>query len=256
MTEASTFEKGAIGRGGGVALWRQIADQLRSEIADGVWTAHAALPTEAALAARFGVNRHTVRRALAALSADGLVRSDQGRGTFVLAGRLTYPIGRRTRFSEIVSRQAREPGGRMIASRLELADVRLSDFLAVRQGTPLICLETLSVADSVPISVSSNWFPADRFPNLVAGYAETGSITEALKAEGVENYLRRWTRVRAEPADATDRQRLQLPVGASHLITEALNEDDRGDPLHFSATRFAADRIELVIESTQIDSHR
>ncbi|WP_421725590.1 phosphonate metabolism transcriptional regulator PhnF [Bauldia sp.] len=249
MTEASTTEKSAVGRGGGVALWRQIADQLRNEIAGGVWTADAALPTEVALATRFGVNRHTVRRALAALSADGLVRSDQGRGTFVLAGRLTYPISRRTRFSEIVSRQAREPGGRMIASRVESADVRLSGFLEVPQGTPLICLETLSVADGVPISVSLNWFSADRFPNLVTGYAETGSITAAVKAEGVENYLRRWTRVRAETADAKDRDRLQLPVGASLLVTEALNEDQRGNPLHFSITRFAADRIELEIES-------
>lgn len=251
MTEALVTEKEAIKRAVGVSLWRQIADLLRSEILAGRWREGTALPPEAALAERFGVNRHTVRRAVATLATDGLVRSDQGRGTFVLEARLSYPIGRRTRFSEIVSRQAREPGGRLIDSRIEPADVRVAGFLEIPQGTALIRLETLSVADRTPISTSLNWFPAERFPDLVAAYAETGSITDALRGQGVSNYLRRWTRVHARAAEPDERDRLSLPPGASVLITDALNEDETATPLHFTATRFAADRIEIVIDSAE-----
>ena len=70
----------SVVRGSGVSAWRQIADALRDEIASGVLAAGERMPTEAELALRFGVNRHTLRRALAALAADGLVRADQGRG--------------------------------------------------------------------------------------------------------------------------------------------------------------------------------
>lgn len=248
MTVTANSREARINRATGIALWRQIADLLRSEIIEGTWPGGAMLPTESALATRFGVNRHTVRRALAALAADGLVRSDQGRGTFALADRLSYPIGRRTRFSEIISGQAREPGGRLIASGVEPAGVDLADTLAVPKGTALTRLETLSVADGVPISTAQSWFPAERFPHLVAIYAETGSITTALSRQGVDDYLRRWTRIRARNAEPVESERLDLPAGSTVLIADSLNEDAAGVPVHFSSTSFAADRIEITVE--------
>ena len=65
------------------ALWRQIVGRLTRDIASGGYKPGGQLPTEAVLSARFGVNRHTVRRALEEMSRDGLVRIEQGRGTFV-----------------------------------------------------------------------------------------------------------------------------------------------------------------------------
>ena len=103
-------------RGGGVAVWQQIVTLLRAEIAGGGHPPGTQLPTEAALARRYGVNRHTVRRAIAVLAEDGLLRVEQGRGTFVQPQFLDYEIGRRTRFSEIIARHRKEPSGRLIAS--------------------------------------------------------------------------------------------------------------------------------------------
>ncbi len=69
-----------VHRQDGVALWRQIAGQIQADIASGTCKPGTRLPTEAELSVRFGVNRHTVRRALEELSRDGLVRVEQGRG--------------------------------------------------------------------------------------------------------------------------------------------------------------------------------
>src|SRR6187399_2465806 len=97
--------KGLIGaaqveRRSGVALWRQIADRIRIDIAAGVF-GESRLPPETELSLRFGVNRHTVRAAIAALIQEGVLRAEQGRGTFIeRKQRLAYPIGVRTRFSE------------------------------------------------------------------------------------------------------------------------------------------------------------
>ena len=63
-------------------LWRQIADRIRLAIGSGEF-AGTQLPPEMALAARFGVNRHTVRGAIAALVQEGVLRAEQGRGTFI-----------------------------------------------------------------------------------------------------------------------------------------------------------------------------
>src|SRR5262245_48480346 len=88
------------GRTSGVALWRQVADHLEQAIAAGTYGAGTRLPGEKDIAELFGVNRHTVRRALAALSERGLVRAARGSGTYVETQRIAYPIGARTRFSE------------------------------------------------------------------------------------------------------------------------------------------------------------
>ena len=72
-------------RGVGVALWRQIADAIRHGIATGLADENRRLPPEAKLAERFGVNRHTVRAAIAALAHEGVLQSQQGRGTMSVA---------------------------------------------------------------------------------------------------------------------------------------------------------------------------
>lgn len=241
-------EEGVV-RSDGIALWRQIADLLRGEILAGTWPAGARLPPETALAGRFGVNRHTLRRAMASLAGEGLVQADQGKGTFVKGERIAYPIGRRTRFSEIVSRQARQPGGRLISSATLPADLTLASALGVPKGTALIQLETLSVADGVPISLAESYFPAARFPDLVTAYAETGSITEALRRHGVDDYQREWTRITARPAGRLECERLALPTGATVLVTDSLNVDATGEAAHFSSSRFAADRIEIMVKT-------
>ncbi|MEJ0097132.1 MAG: GntR family transcriptional regulator [Bauldia sp.] len=100
-----------IARGGGVSAWRQIADRIAADIGGGRFAPGAQLPVEAKLAEAFAVNRHTVRRALAALAADGLVRATQGRGTFVEAKPLPY----RSAGGRASRSWSRRPGGKPAA---------------------------------------------------------------------------------------------------------------------------------------------
>ena len=63
--------------------WIMVRDGLAARIASGEWAPDDRLPTEPDLCRSFGVGRHSVRRAIHALAADGAVRAEQGRGTFV-----------------------------------------------------------------------------------------------------------------------------------------------------------------------------
>lgn len=66
-------------RSGRVALYRQIADRLRTAILDG----ERRLPTERELASGFTVARITVRAALDLLAADDLISRRRRHGTVV-----------------------------------------------------------------------------------------------------------------------------------------------------------------------------
>lgn len=236
-----------IDRGAGIAVWRQIAEWLKAEIAAGRFAEGARLPAEADIAAQFQVNRHTVRRAIATLTSEGLLRADQGRGTFVAALALNYPIGSRTRFSEIVSGQNRAPSGGLIGSATEDADAFLADELAVSVGTPLLRVESLRVADGVPMIVATSWLEKARVPNFVADFAECGTITEALKRAGIDDYRRKETRITAELVEVRDAQLLGLSVGHPVLVIESVNLAQDETPLQYTRARAASDRLQLVV---------
>lgn len=237
-------------RKNGVALWRQIADRIRTSIISGDHDNTGMLPPEMVLAERFGVNRHTVRSAIAALAEEGIVNALQGRGTMIVRKeRLSFPISKRTRFTEGLSDQAREMQGLLLSFAQEAASADLADRLHLPTGSTVVRLETLRKADRRPVSRSTAWFPSERFGNIADVYRESGSITAALKQLGLADYVRVSTVISARHADADDLADLELSPGAILLVTHALNADMDGIPVQYAVSRFSADTVEFTVES-------
>ncbi|MCB0028833.1 MAG: GntR family transcriptional regulator, partial [Anaerolineales bacterium] len=98
--------------------YQQIARLLRGQIERGELAPDEPLPTEMALCARFDVSRGTVQQAIRQLVADGLVRREQGRGTFVNEWRqpLTSFFSLSS-FSDEMRRQGRQPATRVLSAQ-------------------------------------------------------------------------------------------------------------------------------------------
>lgn len=233
----------------GVALWRQVADGIERAIADGKFVAGERLPGETEIAGTYRVNRHTVRRALAALAERGLVRAERGSGTYVESRRLAYPLRSRTRFSEIVGAGGREPRGQLIGASEEPATRELAQQLRVKTGEALIRIEALRLADRTPICIGSTWLSAQRFPDAERIYASVRSMTKLLAHYGIREYRRASTNITAAIVDATDAARLELALGRPVLVVDSTDVDAAGKPLLTTHVRFAAERVEFVVEN-------
>jgi GntR family phosphonate transport system transcriptional regulator len=233
----------------GVALWRRVADHLEHAIADGRYPVDTRLPGEIEIAQRLGVNRHTVRRAIAALADRGFVRAERGSGTYVETPRLRYPIHSRTRFSEIVGAAGREPGGRLLASAVEEAEPDVARRLDVAPRTAVLRLDILRSVDRVPVSAATTWLPADRAPDAGRIYRDTRSLTRTLAQLGIDDFRRQSTRISAAIADAADAARLRLAPGRPLIVVDSTDVTADGRPILTTRARLAADRIELVIET-------
>jgi GntR family phosphonate transport system transcriptional regulator len=235
-------------RGEGLAAWRQIADGLEADMAAGRLRPGDRLAAEVDLARRFGVNRHTVRRALAALASRGLVRATQGLGTFVEAKPLAYPIGPRTRFSEAAAQAGREAWGDLIGSTPIPADRATAEALRISEGVPVLELVTMHRADGTPISTARTRLPLPRFDGLAETYRRLGSLTKAFAAHDLWDYTRLSTRISARPASGGEGALLDLAPGRVLLVIDSVNVDPEGLPVQATRSLFAADRVELVVD--------
>jgi GntR family phosphonate transport system transcriptional regulator len=239
-----------IDRKGGIAAWKQIADRIGRAIDAGEFDATGMVPPETQLARHFGVNRHTVRSAIAALAEDGILRRVQGRGTLIeKRRRLVYPVGRRTRFSEGIGGQAGETDIQLLSEGDGPAGAAIAAALALETGAMAIRLDTLSTADGVPVSLATHYFDSNRFAGIGGKLAAYHSITRALAALGVDDYVRVSTEVTARMASAAEADRLALTGNPIVLETVAINADSEGRPIQYSRTLFAADRIALRLDT-------
>ncbi|MEM6372985.1 MAG: phosphonate metabolism transcriptional regulator PhnF [Pseudomonadota bacterium] len=229
-------------------VWKAIADALRGDLAEGRYAPGDKLPTEAALAERFGVNRHTVRHGLSALVDEGLVRTRRGAGAFVAATPTDYPIGQRVRFHENVIAAGRRPEKRVLQVEDRMATVGEAKALHIAPGDPLCVYHGLSLADGLPVAVFQSLFPMARLPGIVAALSETSSVTEALSRAGVSDYMRISTRLTAVRASATQALHLHVAEGDPLLKSSSINADDEGTPVEYGRTWFAGDRVTLTLE--------
>ncbi len=237
-----------VRRNEGVSLWRQIAARLQQDIAQGTLPSGGRLPTEAELSAQFGVNRHTVRRALEELSRAGLVRVEQGRGSFVAEDVLDYTVEPRTRFTEWIRKHNKEPSGRVLQLKEMSADSQVSAALGIRTGARVVMMERLGFADDRPVSLARHYFPAVRLRGLLEALRAHERITEALQAVGVSDYLRQVTRVSARLPTATESELLRTARNRPVLVTENVNVDRSGTIIEYGIGCYPTPRVQIVFE--------
>ena len=228
-------------------IWRSIAATLENELAQDLYRPGDKLPTEAELAARFGVNRHTVRHGLAALIEAGLLHARRGAGVFVTARPTDYPLGPRVRFHQNIAASGRTPSRRITRLETRPASPAEAQALRLETGAEVHVIEGVSLADGQPLAAFSSAFPAARFPGLLAAMAQQSSVTAALAAGGLTDYTRAETRLTAKLADALLANALLVQQGAPILRSVAVNVDGSGLPVEYGITWFAGDRVTLTV---------
>lgn len=230
-------------------LYLQIASELRQNIQELVYKVGDQLPTEIELSERFGVHRHTLRRAVEVLRQEGIVDVERGRGTFVVAAPIAVPIGKRVRYNEALKAQSLHLQWQVLRIVEINADPKLSQHLEIPIGDAVVLFERISLVDEIPISISDSYFPGCRFPGLAIHCETYRSISAMLQNEYGCDHIRLRTRISARIARARDARFLRMPATNPILLSESINVDQTGHVIEYGVTRFRGDRMELVMEN-------
>lgn len=229
------------------SFWTRIAAELAEAIGSGIYPPGQRLPSEHALAEQFGVNRHTIRRSLASLCSQGLVRITQGSGTYVEDFAVDLALGKRVRHQQGLAQAGLRGSLVVLQEQTVRATAALAKALQVPARSPLLALRVIGQAEGQPLHVSERYFPLPRFEGLAAVVRETGSITAGFTAHGVADYTRRESRITAELPDAAVAAELRQPATRPVLLVESLNVDLAGTPIEWARAWFAGDRVKLTI---------
>lgn len=233
-------------------IFEAIASTIRTEIAEGRYATGDRLPTEAELAARFGVNRHTVRRAIADLVEEGLVHTRRGSGAFVMSQPIDYPLGRRVRFRQSLRAAGRLPDKQVLSIETGPATEDDARLLDIALGSAVTVSRVIVFGDGNPIGLSESRFPEVRLPGIAEALKAEDGVTSALAALGVPDYTRASTRLSARAATATQALQLRVREGAPLLFATSINIDGDGRPVEYGQTWFVGDRLTLTIDADDL----
>ncbi|MES9971172.1 MAG: phosphonate metabolism transcriptional regulator PhnF [Candidatus Thiodiazotropha sp.] len=232
---------------GSLPVYRQISQMLRQEIQN-FYQAGDVLPTEAELAKRFNVNRHTLRRAVDELVTEGMVVRRHGKGVYVLAPAIDYAIGPRTRFTETLEALGVSTHSRVIRKQIILASGGVSSRLKVAEGSEVIFLETLREVEGKPFCVISHFLPLAAFPQVFEGY-DNGSLHQFLEHNCNTKLQRSESLISAVLPESDDAALLNIPRYLPVLRVKSVNVAiESQKPVEYVVTRFRGDATQLSVK--------
>ncbi len=218
-------------------VYRVVAEQ----IAQGELPPGAQLPSERSLCDQLHVSRTTVRRALAALSEDGLVESAPGRGTFVTGGPLIEPANGLLSFTELGRRRGLEPTARVLERRVRTATYDESERFRIAPGAELFELSRLRMLDGSPVALDDARIPLAKVPGLVHADFETASLFDCFDEAGCAPVRADYS-VEAMAAAARAAALPEMVVGGPVLLAATPSFDRQGRIIELARTYYRGDR--------------
>jgi GntR family transcriptional regulator len=221
--------------------YKSIADDLRDRIGAGEFLAGALLPSEAELGRAYDASRITVRKALEALRADGVIDARQGYGWFVVGDPVRQTLGRLATIEGQLAEQGVTAERRVLDFGFVKASKRVRDALAV---DTVLRVRRLNLADGEPFAVVTVWVPEKLGARLSRDEVERSPIYEllAIKLGGATQTIG------AAAAAPREAGLLEVPEGAPLLRCERTTFDTRGRAVLLSEHLFPALRTEFVVD--------
>lgn len=225
-------------------LYKQLIQKLRGDIASGVYPVHSRIPSEQELCETYQVSRVTVRKALAELTQEGLLKRHQGKGTFVGIPRIRKDLRDVNSFHDACRMMNCTPSTRLIHAQMIHASEEDVKELLCEDGGQVVELVRLRLADGMPVMLETNHFPP--------------AFAWLLEADLTESLYKLLQERDAEPqqaiheislcyATAAQAKQLEVSAGDALLHLHEIIYDQHGHPLHTSRQYIRGDRFTFRI---------
>ncbi|MGW2249100.1 GntR family transcriptional regulator [Kitasatospora sp. NPDC001660] len=240
--------------------YQRLAADLRRRIAEGEFTADAALPVESELERQYGVARNTVRLAVDVLVNEGRLVRLQGKGTYLRE----HPVLDHHAYGPALPAAPRDclavptavylgeaaEAGRELGTDFEMMIVRarvdIAERLGLRPGEAIVVRRQLRTLDREPYSIEESHYRAGLAagtPLMEPDPVEGGD--EAVLAALGRTEIGAVDHLVARMPGPEEAQWFQGGPGVPLMVQTRVTYDRRG-PVRVIETRYSADRSRLV----------
>jgi DNA-binding GntR family transcriptional regulator len=235
-----------IDRRTALPLHDQISAYFRSRIEAGTWPSGYRLPAEPTLAEELAVSRGTVRRAVRTLTQEGLVRSVQGKGTFVASNLIEPAIAQRlTALSDDYDNLGITTATEVISACIGAPPATVAALLDIANGGNTFNLRRRHVGNDGPIALLDNYVRNDWAP----GIADVDFTRERLFNVLAKFKLRVATARRSFSAVAATgpvAEQLDVQEGAPVQYLKQVTYLADGSPIEYSDVWIRSDRLVIT----------
>lgn len=231
---------------------RRVFLLLRDAIVGGHYPAGTLLPSEQRLAAMYEVSRVTVRRALDALAADGLIEKRTGAGSAVCAAIPTMAADLTTLLPQIVA-MGRQTEVRLLSFSYDVAPPQVAKALKLADRGRVQQAVRVRLANGRPFSHLTTFVPEAIAINFSEADLANTPLFELLERGGarIESARQSVTATLATPEVAAA---LEVSVGSALMSLTRTVYDDSGNGIEYLSALYRPDLFRLDMAMTRVNS--
>lgn len=202
------------------------------------------IPSERELSEHFGVARMTIRQAVDALVAEGVLERVVGLGTFVARPKMDLQV-QLTSYSEEMHRRGMVPDAHVLSFEQIGASQLVARELQIDPGSPVVRFRRQLLADGEPMSVDENFIPAHHVPGILDEDPPTSLYNVLSERYGL---VMEWGEdtIEATAASASIARLLNVELGAPVLKIQRHAYVSRA-MVDYSVSYYRADRYKLWV---------
>jgi len=241
-----------IQRDSPLTLSYQLKKILEDMISSGKYKIGDPFPTEREIAEQFGVSRITVREAIGHLVYQGILRREQGRGTFVSQPKAYERVNELISYTQDMLNRGMKPSSKVLEIKLERPSWEVMNSLRLGESDKVIKLARLRLADKEPMTIQTAYLPYSICPEVYEKEFDwtTQSLNLVLKGLDLE-VVSAVQRISAGIANALEADLLEIPSGSPLLVGEQVSYLGDGRPIEALRSVYRADRYDIVVNLTQ-----
>jgi GntR family transcriptional regulator len=227
-------------------LYAQVENVIIDRISDGSLPPGTRLPSEDDLVQEYTVSRTTIRAAIQSLVQRGLVEIRRGKGTFVTQPKITQELTELTGFVEDMQALGRHAKAKLLDQRVVAANQVVARQLALSQGTPVVRIQRIRLADAIPLSFDETYLPKQLGDKVMADNLETEPIFSLLEQKYRTPLVEAEYRLEAVCADPTVATALRIDVGSPIFLIERTSYSIGHRPVDYEKLHYRGDQIRFV----------
>jgi len=241
-----------IDRNSPIPFYAQLKAEILVRIEQKIWKPGEQLPGELDLCHAFSVSRTVVRQALQELEAEGVVRREKGRGTFVAEEKITEALAQRlTGFYQDMAEQGLSPMSKVLRQAVLAAQPKVAASLGLAAGEQVVEIERLRYIGDEPLALVTTWLPYQLCPGLEMVDLTWQSLYGVLERQFglvIASGRRTMEAVGAGPREA---ELLRVPPGTPLMLLDSVGYLENGLPVEMFHALHRGDRARFEVFLTK-----